>query len=513
MIWITLIPIIIPFILLVLLRMPAKKGMTISMVVILIAAFFVWKLDLTTILASAIQGTHKALGILLIVFGAVLLMNTLKKTGAVNRINKGFDSLTKDMRIQAIMIAFLFGAIIEGVAGFGTPAVVVGPLLVALGFKPIQAAVIALISNSVPVPFAAVGVPIRVGLGNVASEEMFHQVGLAITRIDLLAGIFIPTMIMFVLITMTKSKMKDFLEILPWTLMIGVLYTGIAYVIARSLGYEFVSIMTSVGMLLIVSLLVRFKVLVPKNVWRIAEEKEIESDMSLMKAWSPYVIVIGLLIITRVVPFLTDFTQNFIDLSLNDILSTGLNSSWQLLYSPGTILILVAVLAFFIQGDIEDFKETASISFKTIVGAILTLIPTLIMVQIFSNSAMNSAGLDSMPVYLAKELGQVLNPIWVFVAPYLGELGSFIAGSATVSALTFSPIQLQIATDYGMNQALILSLGVMGGAAGNMICVHNVVSVAAVVKSEGEEGNIIRKTVIPALLYAFLLGLSATLLF
>ncbi len=513
MILITLIPIIVPFILLVLLRMPAKKGMTISMILILLAGLFIWKIDFVTVVASSIQGAHKALGILLIVFGAVLVMNTLKKTGAVNRINKGFDSLTKDMRIQAIMIAFLFGAIIEGVAGFGTPAVVVGPLLVALGFKPIQAAVVALISNSVPVPFAAVGVPIRVGLGNVADSDMFYQVGEAITRIDLLAGVFIPTIIMFVLIKMTGSKNKDFFEVLPWTLMIGILYTGIAFVIARTLGYEFVSIMTSVSMLVIVSVLVRFKVLVPKNVWRIAEEKHIESDMSLFKAWSPYVIVIVLLILTRVIPPLTQFTQNFIDLSLQNILGTGLSSTWQLLYSPGTILIFVSVIAFLIQGDIKDFGETARVSFKTIVGAILTLIPTLIMVQIFSNSAMNTAGFDSMPVFLAKELGVILNPVWVFVAPLLGELGSFIAGSATVSALTFSPIQLQIATDYGMNAPLILSLGVMGGAAGNMICVHNVVSVAAVVKSEGEEGSIIRKTVIPALLYAFLLGLSATILF
>jgi len=107
----------------------------------------------------------------------------------------------------------------------------------------------------------------------------------------------------------------------------------------------------------------------------------------------------------------------------------------------------------------------------------------------------------------------LLNPIWIFVAPFVGELGSFITGSATVSALTFSPIQLQIAEQYGMNASLILSLGVMGGAAGNMICVHNVVSVAAVVKSEGEEGSIIRLTVIPAILYSLLLGLSAFILF
>jgi len=493
--------------------MPAKRGMLISMVLILLAGAFIWKVNPEIIYASVIQGTHKAVGILLIVFGAVMLMNTLKKTGAVDRINKGFDSLTKDMRIQAIMIAFLFGAVIEGVAGFGTPAVVVGPLLVALGFKPVQAAVVALISNSVPVPFAAVGTPIKVGLGNVADSDMFYLVGESISRIDLLAGIFIPTIIMFVLIKMTKSKMKDFYEMVPWTLLVGALYTGIAFVIARTLGYEFVTIITSVTMLALLSLLIKFKVLVPKHVWRIAEEKEIHSDMNIVKAWSPYVIVIVILILTRVVPSLNTFSKEFIDLSLYNILGTPLGSSLQLLYSPGAVLILASVIAFFIQGSIKDFNVTAKRSFKTIMSAILTLIPTLIMVQVFSNSAFNTSGLESMPVYLANELGALLNPIWIFVAPFVGELGSFITGSATVSALTFSPIQLQIAEQYGMNASLILSLGVMGGAAGNMICVHNVVSVAAVVKSEGEEGSIIRLTVIPAILYSLLLGLSAFILF
>jgi len=118
-----------------------------------------------------------------------------------------------------------------------------------------------------------------------------------------------------------------------------------------------------------------------------------------------------------------------------------------------------------------------------------------------------------MPVYLATFLGEYLNGVWILLAPFIGELGSFIAGSATVSAITFSPVQYKIATDYGLNTDLILSLGLLGGAAGNMICVHNVVSVATVVGAEGEEGTIIKKTVLPALLYALLVGLAALILF
>ena len=135
------------------------------------------------------------------------------------------------------------------------------------------------------------------------------------------------------------------------------------------------------------------------------------------------------------------------------------------------------------------------------------------MVQIFSNSGLNNADLPSMPVYLAVLIGDHLHSVWLHLAPFIGELGSFITGSATVSTLTFSPIQNQIALDYGYVPELILALQLIGGAAGNMICVHNVVSVSSVVGTVGQEGTIIRKTVMPALLYGFLTGLVATLMF
>jgi lactate permease len=103
--------------------------------------------------------------------------------------------------------------------------------------------------------------------------------------------------------------------------------------------------------------------------------------------------------------------------------------------------------------------------------------------------------------------------VWVLLAPFVGELGSFITGSATVSTLTFSPVQYQIALDYGLSTNLILALQLLGGAAGNMICVHNVVSVSTVVKTEGQEGLIIKKTVWPALIYGLLVGVAALILF
>lgn len=518
---VSFLPIILPFIFLVVLKMSAKIGMSLTFIIVFISAYFVWNMDLIVISASIVQGLHKAFGILIILFGAIMMMNVLKLSGAVNRINQGFNNLTTDMRLQAILIAFLFGAIIEGVAGFGTPAVVVAPLLVALGFRPIAAATLALVSNSVPVPFAAVGTPIQIGLGNISTNTTFlNEVGYYITSIDFLAGIFMPTIVVYMLLIFfgKHSTKKDYFEVLPWTLMIGFVYTGIAFITVRTLGFEFVTIVSSISTLVIAVLTIRFHILTPRNTWVKAKEKveEIEhSDMSLIRAWAPYGVVILLLVLSRIIAPIKEFFLTFIDLSYNNILGVAtVNSSLQLLYSPGFILIFAAILAVFIQQSKPSNIRKASIqSLKSVKGAALALIPTLALVQIFSNSGINLSNLDSMPIYLATFLGEHLNGIWVLLAPFVGELGSFITGSATVSTLTFSPVQYQIAAQYGLNIQLFLGLQIIGGAAGNMICVHNVVAVSTVVKTEGQEGLIIKKTIFPAILYGLLAGISALLLF
>ncbi|MBN2539931.1 MAG: L-lactate permease [Bacilli bacterium] len=518
---ISFLPILLPFIFLVLMRMPAKRGMALAFIMVFLAAFFLWDMDWNVLFASILQGLHKAFGILIILFGAIFMMYTLKQSGAIDRINKGFNTLTTDMRIQAILIAYLFGAIIEGVSGFGTPAVVVAPLLVALGFNPISAAVLSLISDSVPVSFGAVGTPIQVGLGNITSStEFFNQIAVYITSMEFLAGVFMPTIVVYVLMLFfgKNNTKRDYLEILPWTLSIGLVYSLMSYLTAITLGYEFVSIIGPVATLILATLSIRFHILTPKNMWHKAkvETEEIKhSDMSLIRAWAPYGVVILLLILSRTIIPIKEFFLTFIDLSYRDILGFDtIDSSLQLLYSPGFILILSALAAILIhRSKAKTIWTSTKSSLNTVKGAALALIPTLALVQIFSNSGINGSDLVSMPVYLATFLGERLNGVWVMIAPFVGELGSFITGSATVSTLTFSPIQHQIALSYDLNPGLILGLQVMGGAAGNMICVHNVVSVSTVVKLEGQEGMIIKKTVGPALLYGLLAGLAAIILF
>jgi lactate permease len=156
-------PILTVFFFLVILRWPAKKAMPLALIVAAGLAYFVWEVSGTIIAASVIQGLAICVAILWIVFGALLMLNTLTNSGAIAAIRAGFMDITPDRRIQAMIIAWCFGAFIEGAAGFGTPAAVCAPLLMALGFPAMAAVTVALIIQSTPVTFGAVGTPVLLG--------------------------------------------------------------------------------------------------------------------------------------------------------------------------------------------------------------------------------------------------------------------------------------------------------------------------------------------------------------
>ena len=143
---------------------------------------FFWGMSFNRILASSFQGLIITSSILWIIFGAIFLLNTLKHSGAINTINHGFSSISKDRRIQVILIAWLFGCFIEGASGFGTPAAVAAPLMVAVGFPPLSAVVFGMMIQSTPVSFGAVGTPMLVGVQGGLNKELITN---QLNKIDL----------------------------------------------------------------------------------------------------------------------------------------------------------------------------------------------------------------------------------------------------------------------------------------------------------------------------------------
>lgn len=515
--------IILPLLLLTVAKLSAKYSMAISAVVVAVIAFLWWQMQPGALLASSLQGVHRALTVIWILLGAITLLYTVQNTGAVQRIRRGFMAISTDKRVQVIIVGFAFLALIEGASGFGTPAVVVAPLLIALGFRPIAAASITLISDTVPTAFGAVGTPLVVGLENVSrySPQLVTDVARIVTTFDLLIGTMLPLLLIYVLVMWfskgaKREKWSHIRAMVPWALLIGATYSVTAFVSVRLLGVEFTAIIAGSVALLVSVVTAKYSILL-RNLpqWHDGSEEEIahpeeqtvanekQYSMTLLQAWSPYILIVLLLLVSRTIAPVKDFLTTTFDMSWTAILGfESITSTWQILYSPGTVLLLAALLGALIQRrSLAPAAKAFKGALNTGVAAALALIPTLIMVQIFTNSGINPEQVVAMPVYIGETLASVSGGSWLVFAPLLGSVGAFIAGSATVSSLTMASVQESVALSADLPVVLVLAMQVMGAVAGNTIAVHNVVAVAAVVGLVHREGYIIRRVLPITALY------------
>lgn len=543
-----LMPVAIVFVLLVAMRRSAKLAMLVAYVATAVLAIAVWEQSFGTVAGATVNGLVTALTLLFIIFGAILLLQTVQESGAIRAIRDGFTDLSPDRRIQAIIIAWMFGSLIEGASGFGTPAAVAAPLLVAIGFPAMAAVLVTLIIQSVPVSFGAVGTPMLVGVGTglggsaaveasvapLSVADYVIQVAANVALIHAIVGFVIPLM-MVGMLTRFFGESRSFREgfaVWPFALFAGLAFTVPYTLVASLLGPEFPSLLGGLIGLLIIVPAARAGFLLPKDrfdfpkrarwnehwfgtigaadVDRAAASQAGAQRISLLRAWSPYLVVAALLVLTRVVTPLQDaLRSDTATLALTDLFGSGINASAQLLYSPGAILILSSLVAFFVyRMSWSAYSRAWSGSLKTMVAAAPALLIAVPMVQVFLNT--DGGTLDSMPLVLAESVATVTGASWPLFSPLIGALGAFIAGSNTVSNMMFALFQFSAAEQIGLagvGTMLVVALQAVGGAAGNMICVHNVVAASAVVGLTDREGDVIRMTLIPMAYYVVQAGL------
>ncbi|MGD6849402.1 L-lactate permease [Rossellomorea aquimaris] len=529
----SLTPVLAVLIFLVILRLPASVAMPVSFLLTAILSLVFWKIPLVHIGAATVEGMIIAFTILWIVFGAILLLNTLQNSGAMETIRNGFSMISPDRRVQVIIIAWLFGSFIEGAAGFGTPAALAAPLLVALGFPPLAAVSLALIADSSAVSFGAVGTPVMVGIdqglrqGGTLAGQVEQAVG-AQSMIDYLSGVasravsidlFIGSLVPLLLVVMLtrffgqNHSWKEGLVLWKFSLFAGLSFTIPALLVATFLGPEFPSIIGGLAGLMIVIPAAKKGFLLPGEAWDFEVQEEPKTKvvpdkkMPIWLAWIPYLLVAVLLVLTRLDLLPVKDWLRSVKVGWSNILGTDISTQFEPLYLPGTIFVLVMALTFLIHRMSRlQIEETFRQSLFTIKGSIISLMAAVPMVRIFINSGVNESDLVSMPMELATLVSGLAGEGWPFVAPLIGALGSFISGSATFSNMMFSLFQFSVADQIGADPQTVLSLQVLGANAGNMVCVLNVVAAASVVQLSGKEGQIIRITVVPMLLYVLLSG-------
>ncbi|ALE74553.1 lactate permease [Pseudonocardia sp. EC080625-04] len=538
-------PIVVVAILLVGLRWPAKYAMPLGFVAAALIGSLVWGMDTTTILASSIEGLIIAIGLLYIIFGALLLLQTLTQSGALATIRAGFTGISPDRRVQAIIIGWLFGSFIEGASGFGTPAAVVAPLLLALGFPALGAVLVGMVIQSTPVSFGAAGTPVLTGIGQGLSgsgeveartallgldaDGYLTAIGLQVATLHAVAGTLIP-LFMVCLLTRFFGENRRFSEglaIAPFALYAALAMTVPYLLVAALLGPEFPALLGGLVGLALVMFTSSRGFLMPKQVWDFPPRERwldrwtgtIESGdagdaetggprMRTWLAWSPYVLVAAVLVLSRTVEPVKDALQS-ITIGPSDILGTGIGEKLEILYSPGAVFLLVCLVTYGMHRMSGRQVATAwRVSGAQLAGAAVALLFALPLVRILINSGAdhNATGLASMPLTLAEGAALAVGPAWPILAPWIGALGAFVAGSNTVSNLTFSLFQFATAENLAVDPETVVAAQAVGGAAGNMITVHNVVAASATVGLLGREGDVIRMTIIPTTYYCLLTG-------
>ncbi len=395
-----------------------------------------------------------------------MFLEFMKKHHVIRSIILHLYKLSDDLRIQFIFIGWLFGAFIEGTAGFGVPGLLISPLLIGLGLTPVQAVSLALLSNTVPVTFGAAGTPIRVGLYSFDNP----QITLYTANFGFIMSLIWPIVLLFVLTSFLQKDRRYFFTGLPFAFMSGLAF-GLPYLLFSRINSGLPTIAGSIIGFLIMGILVRLfkkpsvEVVLTDKIREVLNVSHIDERLPLYKTVLPYVFLIFFILIGTLIP---SFDKS------NTITFFGSFLHTFRLLNPGIPFILALALSLLIfpvkKGDFKEvFNVVLPKLFKT---ALLIFLITGIMQLIISSKLNGGTGLGMLDVLFAS-----FHPSSaIYFVPLLGALGAFLSGSATVSNILIGDITGSFFADMALILPAILGIQLLGATGGNMISLQNIIT-------------------------------------
>ncbi|HPT66356.1 MAG TPA: L-lactate permease [Candidatus Woesebacteria bacterium] len=465
----------------------------VTLIITVFIAFIFWQSSASIISFSVSQGLFIALDILFIIFGAILFLEILKKNKITESLAIHLNNFSPDLRIQVIILAWFFEGFLEGIAGFGTPSIIVAPLLIALGLSPLNAVIISLLGNSTSVPFGAVGTPIRVGFAGININLV--SIGSSAATYNFV-GLLVPIFMLWVLLSSNPRRLILFKQGLPFAI-----WSGIAFVLPSFLislfGIEFPSIIGSIVGIFLVVMTSRFGIFVPKEIYHnLSTTIKNSNILNLKKTVFPYALFIILLIFAKIFLSNIKISIPFFSYSFN-------------LFNPGFILLITGIIvALYSKINFKNFSSTAKLAASKSIEPFLVVAAMSAVVQIMNNSANSELNLVSITQTISEIFSTKLLPI---LSPFIGALGSFITGSATVSNIMFGPSIYSSSLSLGFNSTKILSLLLVGAGAGNMIAIADILAAKTVAGDKDSLRKIIFSLLPYCLIYLILIALFGLL--
>ena len=475
------------------------KGYITSLLALAIAIFIallIYGMPLKLTMLSTLHGSLYGLfPISWIIISAVFLFNVTVKSGQFEVIKSFMASITSDRRLQALLIAFSFGAFLEGAAGFGAPVAISGAMLVGLGFNPLYAAGLCLIANTAPVAFGSVGTPIIMAsrMSDIPELAISQMVGRTLPLLSLLIPFYLVTLM---------SGFKKSLEVMPAILVSGISFAFVQWFTSNYMGPMLPDILAGIASIL--SLLFLLKYWKPKSIWRFKEEPSLQTSveikytsLQILRAWSPFIIMTLFIIAWGFQP-VKDILNSigFIKFKIpgleNAILQPDGNPlpikafDFNYLSTPGTAVIFAAFISIPLIGiSIRESIKIFGATLKQLMFPIITIAAVVGYAFIANYAGMSI----TMAVALAST--GVLFP---FFSPILGWLGVFLTGSDTSANALFGKLQAQTADTLGFDPLVTVSANATGGVTGKMISPQSIAVGAAAVGLVGKESDLFRFT-------------------
>ena len=488
---IAMIPVLWLIISLGVLKMPAHKTCSFTVILTLIIAMICWRMKFIDGITATVEGMAIALWpILLVIVAALFTYNLAVETKTMDVIKTMLSSITTDKRIQVLILAWGFGGFLEAVAGYGTAVAIPASILASLGFNPIFAAVICLLANTVPTAFGALGIPVTT-LATVTGLEVVHLS--YVTSIQL-AGFIV--LIPFLLVILTEKSIKALKGVVGITLVSGITFAVPQVFIAKYLGADLPALVASICSM-------ACTILMAKAMNK--EKVETKEDKIGLKegvlAWLPYILLCGLILIAS--PLVPSINSLLAKASSNIHIYTGdatSTTAFSWINTPGMMILI----ATFIAGLIQKLKFTYMLDVlkRTVIQlktSFITIMSIVAISKIMSHSGMTSS--------ISFGLCAITGSFYPLIAPLLGAIGTFVTGSDTSANILFGALQTEAAKSLSIDPYWIAAANTAGATAGKMISPQSIAIATSATGLIGSEGKILSTTVKYCLGYVIILGL------
>lgn len=522
---VALIPIIFFFLALTVFRLKGIVAGVITVILALLVALFAYKMPLDMALASGVYGFLYGLWpISWIIIPAVFLYKISVKTGQFDVIRSSILSLTRDQRLQMLMVGFAFGSFLEGAAGFGAPVAITAGLLVGLGFKPLYAAGLCLIVNTAPVAFGSMGIPIVVA-GQVSGVDTFE--------ISKMVGRQLPLIVPIVLIWIMAimDGWRGVRETLPAIIVASLSFSTVQFLTSNYIGPELPD--TTAAISALVSLAILYKFWQPKHIFRFEDQDAaVDAELAtpkhysageIVKAWMPFAILTVMVTIWSLKPFKALFAKdgalyNLVTQIPVPFLHKMVQKMPPIMPKPtdyeaifkidwvsatGTAIVLAAIISFVL---LKMKPAEAWHTFTETLNELKMSICLIGTVLAFAFIA-NYSGLSSTLALAMAHTGKA----FTFFSPFLGWIGVFLTGSDTSANALFAALQANTARQLGIPEVLLVAANTSGGVTGKMISPQSIAIACAAAGLVGKESDLFRFTVKHSICFAIMMGVLITL--